>query len=166
MERLEAGAPFASCLAGARLGFDGARLVLAREARDRRTGSSADVRLEPGCPTVWDGRFEITVPEDGWSAGFVGGRSARLSRRDAAALRRAHSSARGAAPMLLDPDGNARLPAPGAGLGATARSLVGNRLAAACGSLQHESAIATWRNACAHPKSSREASEEAVDEPS
>ena len=141
LTRLQSTAPFASTLAGAYLDFDGARLVIVREALDRRASSGADLILQPGEAAVWDGRFEITAQVPGWSVGFAAGRAGRLEKADRQALLTLPACARAGAPTLIGPDGRLFCPTLKPVKGIEIRSLIMTRLAASLGAIEHESAI-------------------------
>lgn len=164
--RLEAGALFAATLAGARLIFDGATMVIAREAGDRRLGRAQPVPLSSETPVVWDGRFLAAPGAPGGSIGHLKGQMARLDRPTRDRLKWVHPAARGAIPALLGPAREVRCPTLQAPDRGELSSLVTPRLAARCGAIQHESDVATWRNAEMHPKSILLSGKRSVDEPS
>ena len=153
LRHLQIRQPFAATLAGAALASDGATLVIAREARDRRGSRGADLSLNPDEAMVWDGRFEIRADAAGWTAGFAAGRARRLDGPDRRALRSLPSRARPAAPTLVSPGGRLFCPTLRPLAGVEVRSLITQRLAAGLGAIQHESVIAAWRNADSQPKS-------------
>ncbi len=166
LERLEVGAPFAATLVGGRLIFDGASVVIAREAGDRRSGGAQPVPLSPDTPVVWDGRFLAAAGDPGWSVGHLKGRMARLDRPMRDRLKRVHPAAREAVPALLGPGREVLCPTLQTPNRGALASLVTPRLAARCGAIQHESDVATWRNAWMHPKSIPMSGKRPVDEPS
>jgi tRNA(Ile)-lysidine synthase len=151
--RLKSGTPFATTLAGARLMVEEDTLILVRETGDRRGGRGADMPVRPGATAVWDGRFEIIARAPGWSVGHLVGRAGRLDPLSAEVLHSLPSPARRAVPALLGPAGEVVCPTLRGTDAGEARSLVMRRLAARCGAIQHESELATWRNARIPPKS-------------
>ena len=106
-ERIAAGRPFAATLAGARVESAGGRLLVLREAGEFRRRPPAPLALAPDRPAVWDGRYEITADEPGWSVVPALGRLAALSDADRAVVARSPAAARGALPVLIR-DGNPR----------------------------------------------------------
>ena len=99
VQRLQAGEAFAATLAGARLEAAAAILVC-REAGEAARGGLQPLALEPGRPAVWDGRFEITAPESGWTVRALSGHASRLSDADRARLRAIPAAARPSMPVL------------------------------------------------------------------
>jgi tRNA(Ile)-lysidine synthase len=63
--------------------------------------------LTPDRPAVWDGRYEITTSEPGWSVVPALGRLAALSDADRAVAALSPAAARGALPVLIR-DGDPR----------------------------------------------------------
>jgi tRNA(Ile)-lysidine synthase len=147
LRRLEDGTPFAATLVGARLIFDGATVVIAREAGDRRLGRAQPVPLSPDAPVIWDGRYLVGPGDPAWSIGHLKGRMARLDRASRAALKCVHPAARQALPVLIGPAGEVVCPTLEASRNRALRALITPRLAARCGAIQHESDLAAWRNA-------------------
>jgi tRNA(Ile)-lysidine synthase len=166
LARLNAGAPFTATLAGARLIAEDRTLSLVRETGDRRGGRGADTPLWPGATMIWDGRFEIVAHTAGWSVGHLSGRASHLDPIAARALHELPSPARRAVPALLGPAGEVVCPSLRPSGAGEARSLVMGRLAARCGGIQHESELATWRNARLPPKSLFMSGKRPADEPS
>jgi tRNA(Ile)-lysidine synthase len=150
--RLDAGRPFGATLAGARMVFDGAVVVIAREAADPRADAPASIDLAPGEPTVWDGRFEATARTPGLRMASLRGRMARLASADRRLLRRVHPAARPALPVALNALGQIACPTLAAGAEPAVRPLIMARLAGACGAIHHERAMVAWRMDGDHPK--------------
>ncbi len=139
-ERLSAGQPFTSTLAGTQVGVE-ARLM--RLTRELGRTPPAPVSLTPGVAEMFDGRFEVAAHAAGWRVAPLAGRATALPRREREALRLAPADVRRGLPALLGPDGEVRLAAPFGRGPADARSLVGERLAAALGLLTCERACGT-----------------------
>ncbi|CAN5252843.1 tRNA lysidine(34) synthetase TilS [soil metagenome] len=106
-DRLASGDDFTATLFGARIVADGESVVIGREPGDFRRRATPDVRLEPGAPAVWDGRYELTATGPGWTVTSANGRLAALSDADRAILRGVPPWARGAMPVLIRDDGTA-----------------------------------------------------------
>jgi tRNA(Ile)-lysidine synthase len=130
--RLTSDSEVTATLSGARIQASGQTLLITREPG--RTGLPA-AALPPNAPAVWDGRFEITAPEPGWSVGALKGRMASLAPVDQAIVKRLPASARPALPVLFrDADPRPLL----AWRVAETRCLVAGRLIAAAGGIGHE----------------------------
>lgn len=106
-ERIDTGKPFTASLAGARIEATTDRLLILREAGELRRRPPARLPLTPDQPVVWDGRYEITAVEPGWSVVPALGRLAALSDADRAVVTRSPAVARGALPVLIR-DGDPR----------------------------------------------------------
>jgi tRNA(Ile)-lysidine synthase len=144
--RLQAGGPVQATLAGARLVSGEATVQIGRDAGERLRGGLAPVALAQNIPTIWDGRFELTAAEPGWTAAALGGLMARLPAPERHRLKLIPAWARGALPALVGAAGEVRLPAPFGEGPAQAVSLAGPRFAAACGLAARESEIASPRH--------------------
>jgi tRNA(Ile)-lysidine synthase len=142
----------AATLGGARIACDGARLTIAREGADGRRDRLPTLALVPDAPVVWDGRFEITAWESGLQVRPLAGAMSRLAPADRQAVLQAHPFARPAMPLIARRDGSVFLPCDGHDVPATARCLIMARLEAACGVIDHETAIVAWRTDREHPK--------------
>jgi tRNA(Ile)-lysidine synthase len=153
LTELAAGAPFARTLGGARLAADGVRLIIAREPADRRGLSPREIALGAGETCVWDGRFEVTARAAGLRLGALNGRTSRLGPTEARLVRALAPCARAALPVLIRPNGSLACPTLAPVVGLTARPLIMARLAAACGAIDHETAIVAWRSETVDPKS-------------
>ena len=105
--RIGAGEDFTATLAGARIVAEGEKVLLGREPGDLQRHPVPDVQLEPDRPAVWDGRYEITASEPGWTVTAAAGRMGGLSDADRALLKTATAWARGALPVLIRDDGSA-----------------------------------------------------------
>ncbi len=99
--RLAKGEPFTANLAGARIEATPQRVRVTREAGELRRVSQRRLTLTPDCPAVWDGRYEITSGDDGWSVVPALGRLAQLSVADRAVVAHSAPAARGALPVLI-----------------------------------------------------------------
>jgi tRNA(Ile)-lysidine synthase len=132
---IEAGESFTATLSGARIAAGAAILV----ARDAGRIDTAPRLLPAGDVLIWDGRFEIDAPEPGWSVRPLGGFAARLDPEARRALRRIPPIARAALPVAVDARENIICPILALGSVVRARTLVGARLAAACGGIARES---------------------------
>ncbi len=114
--------PVVTTLAGARLEAEGEQIRVFREPGEAGRGG-----LAPG-RGIWDGRFEIAEAAEVRRLAGLGSRLGPEDRRRVNAL---PPAARGALPVVVEPQG-VRL--------AQARSLVGERLRAAAGLVERESA--------------------------
>ena len=137
--RLGAGENFTATLAGARIEADGDRVVIGREAGEMRRRPVADRALPPGDAVVWDGRYEITARDPGWTVTAANGRLNRLSPQDRAIVTAVPAWARAALPVLIRDAGTAPVLA---WRGAEVRSLAPRRLALALGETTQESDLA------------------------
>lgn len=106
-KRLEAGEDFTATLAGARVEALGETVIVGREAGEMRRRPVADIVLHPDRPTVWDGRYEITAREPGWTAAAALGRLNALSKADRAIVNTVPAWARAALPVLIRDGGGA-----------------------------------------------------------
>ena len=86
LARLSAGQDFDAVLCGARLSLRDGAATVHREPGEQKRGGLAPLRLEPGRPAVWDGRYEITVGGPGLSVVPAHGRLGRLSSAERATL--------------------------------------------------------------------------------
>ncbi|HSZ51942.1 MAG TPA: tRNA lysidine(34) synthetase TilS [Caulobacteraceae bacterium] len=156
LERLLAmtieGADAVATLAGARIACEAGRVTVAREIGDARSGRPQILDVVPGVPAVWDGRFEIIAAEAGLKVRPLAGAMSRLSPPERHAALQAHALARPALPLIERRDGSVFLPGQDGENGVAAASLVKARLDAACGGIDHETAIVTWRTRREHPK--------------
>ena len=124
-DRLAAGEAFTATLSGARIVSDAVTLTITREPGDLRRRPVPDRSLTPGFSAVWDGRYEITAAEPGWTVTAALGHLAALSRPDRNILRSVHAHARAALPVLYRNDGRGPVLAWGA---AEVRALMPRRL--------------------------------------
>ena len=135
LERARSGEAFAATLAGARVERSDDKLRVTRDVADRRAGAPAALALPAGAPTVWDGRFEVACEDAGASVTHLAGHAAQLPPRARAAVLALSPAVRRATPILLRPGADPACPTLIPTPGATARSLVGSRLAAALGAI-------------------------------
>ena len=142
--RLTKGEDFEAVLGGARMSAQGPRAVVHREPGEQARSGLAPLPLEPGVPAVWDGRFEITVEQAGWTVFPARGGLAALGPQDRARLAALPAPARGAAPVLIR-DGDPRPVL--AERGARVVDLVAARLAAALDQTTHEDELISARMA-------------------
>jgi tRNA(Ile)-lysidine synthase len=134
--RLAGGEDFTAGLAGARVEAEGASVLLMREPGEMRRRAPEAVRLAPGVPAVWDGRFEITAHAPGWRVEAAAGRLARLCEADRRAIAGLPPAARGGLPVLIRDGEDAPVLA---WRGADVRALGGRRLGLALGETTQES---------------------------
>ena len=106
-QRLQAGEDFIATLAGARVEARGETVIVGREAGEMRRRPVADLVLHPGVPAVWDGRYEITIREPGWTVAAALGRLNALSKADRAIVNAVPAWARAALPVLIQDGGGA-----------------------------------------------------------
>lgn len=142
----------AATLAGARIAIETSRITIVREGGDARSACPQEADLEPGVPLVWDGRFEVLAREAGLKVRPLAGAMSRLSTPERQAVQQAHPLARPAIPLVERTDGSVFLPRTDSGFPATAVSLIKARMDAACGGIDHETAIVAWRTEPEHPK--------------
>lgn len=102
--RIAAGEDFIATLSGARIVAQAGAVLIGREPGDLRRRQVPDVQLEPGRAAVWDGRYELTTSESGWTVTSAQGRLAALSDADRAILKTAPGWARPALPVLIRDD--------------------------------------------------------------
>lgn len=139
IERLTQQQDFTAVLAGSRLAAAGDAVLIHREAGELRRRPLAPLSLAPGQPAVWDGRFEITAHEPGWSVVPAQGLLARLDAQDHRALAALPASLRPNLPVLIREDGSGPVLA---GRAAQVRSLVSRRLNLFLGEVTQESGLA------------------------
>jgi tRNA(Ile)-lysidine synthase len=139
-------------LAGARIACEAVRVTIAREIGDARAGRPQVLALVPDVPAVWDGRFEIVAAEPGLRVRPLAGAMSRLLPPDRHAALQTHALARPGLPLIERGDGSVFLPSQDRRIAVTAASLVKARLDAACGGIDHETAIVAWRSRPEHPK--------------
>jgi len=98
---LTTGGPFTATLAGARIDASPGRVVVGREAGELKRNPVADIALQPAIPAAWDGRYEITARDPGWTVTAALGRLNRLSKADRAIADTVPPWGRGALPVLI-----------------------------------------------------------------
>ena len=150
LRRLGYGEDFIATLAGARLEAAGDEVLIMREAGEMRRRPAQPLRLAPGRPAVWDGRFAFSTTQSGWTVAPALRRMAALEPRDRVVLNQRPAAVRGAAPVLIRDDGAGPVLADE---GVEQRDLVPERLALALGETTHEDDLtrARWRNAVERP---------------
>jgi tRNA(Ile)-lysidine synthase len=131
-DRLATGSAFAATLAGAKLVAGDARVLIVRDAGEARRGGLAALSLAPGRTGVWDGRFEVAGAA-AVSIEPLAGQARRLSDPAKARLKAVPAEARGALPSYQAADGARVCPILAHNGEVTVRSLVAERLFAACG---------------------------------
>ena len=94
--------------------------------------------LEPGSPTVWDGRFEIVSRQAGLALRPLAGVAARLPAAERHALKTVPASARPALPVLSNDLADVTCPILARAAQVHIRCLVGSRLASVCGLIAGE----------------------------
>ncbi|HEX4098794.1 MAG TPA: tRNA(Ile)-lysidine synthetase, partial [Caulobacteraceae bacterium] len=132
--RIAEGVDFTATLAGARIEAGQALAVF----RDGGRILSGEIPLPAGQPMVWDGRFEILSDRPGCVVRPLGGIISRLDQRSRSALRALAPQARRALPALVEADGTVTCPVLAQSAWSAARSLVSDRLEAACGRIARE----------------------------
>lgn len=137
-ERLAAGAPFAATLAGARVELANDQILLCREPGEAARGGLAALPLPVGAAVVWDGRFQLEAARGGLSVRRLAGLARRLPKAEQAALLELPPAVRGGLPAIVTADGAVACPLLGEACGVKARSVVGERLRAACGLIPRE----------------------------
>ena len=105
--RLASGEDFIATLVGARIEALGESVIVGREAGEMRRRPVPDVALQAGVSVVWDGRYEITGREPGWTAAAALGRLNALSKADRAIGNAVPAWARAALPVLIRDGGGA-----------------------------------------------------------
>ncbi|MDO9429769.1 MAG: tRNA lysidine(34) synthetase TilS [Phenylobacterium sp.] len=134
LERLAAAlrgpAPVTATLCGARIEADAHEVRFMRETGEIQRGGLAELWLHGA--GVWDGRFEIRSPRPVRIVALAG-HAASLPATERQALRPVPASARGGLPIIIVPDGAVTCPLLGAAGEVSVRSLVHDRLLAACG---------------------------------
>jgi tRNA(Ile)-lysidine synthase len=136
--RIDSGESFIATLAGARVECAGAVVRITREAGDIARAGAGSRPLPTGSPIVWDGRFELTARIDGLTVAPLAGRAARLDHRRRAALSRLSPAARKALPVIVDGTGRVTAPLFAPDERVCLRSLIADRLLAACGAVDNE----------------------------
>ncbi len=107
LARLAYGDDFTATLSGARIEATGDRVLIGREAGELHRRPPPDAPLTAGSPVVWDGRYEITSREPGWTVTAALGRMSALSKADRALVKTVPPWARGALPVLIRDGGDA-----------------------------------------------------------
>lgn len=102
--RIGAGEDFTATLAGARIVAEADLVLIGREPGDLRRRPGARPGLEPDRAAVWDGRYEITMSEPGWSVTSAAGRLAGLSGRRPRRTEDRAGLGEGAIPVLIRDD--------------------------------------------------------------
>ncbi len=133
-EAVGTGRPFTATLAGARLVADARHLTVVREAGEAARGGLVEMSLAAGEPQVWDGRFEVLSNAPGLRIAPLAGRMRQLAPEARRALAVLPPAARKALPVLIAPDGQVTLGAPGVEV----RSLAQARFEAATGQVGRE----------------------------
>jgi len=100
---------FIATLCGARLTVSDRDIWIGREPGELKRQNVPDIALTPGVAAVWDGRFEITTSEPGWTVTALSGRLKRLSDADHTIVMSLPAWARPTLPVLIrrDDTGNA-----------------------------------------------------------
>jgi len=136
--RLQSAETFTATLSGARVEAGAETVLVARDAGEAARGGLAPLPLSPGVPAVWDGRFEITTDEPGWTVLPLKGLFAQLGHADRRVVLALPAAVRPGLPVLAREGGAGPVPAWRA---ARVESLAARRLAAACGVIAHEREI-------------------------
>lgn len=126
--RIRSGEDFTATLSGARIEARVDRVRIGREPGEFRRRPPAEIALDAGVPVVWDGRYEITARESGWTVAAGLGRLNALSKADRSVAATVPAWARAALPVLIRDDGGGPVLA---WRGAEVRALGPRRLALA-----------------------------------
>jgi len=138
LARIEAGEVFTATLAGARIEADLDEIRITREAGDIARAGARSLPLIAGEPIVWDGRFEVTANVDGLSVAPLAGLAAGLDRGERAALSRLSPAVRKCLPAIIEGAGRVTAPLLAPDERVSIRSLIEDRLLAACGAIVSE----------------------------
>jgi len=143
---IASGDDLAATLSGARVAAVGGQdaITFGRDAGERARGGLAALSLAAGASGVFDGRFEVRATKAPVQIVALAGLIGRLDGADRLKLGAIPASARAALPAVIDQNGPVRLAAPLGEGAATARTLVGQRFAAACGGVNREAELARW----------------------
>jgi tRNA(Ile)-lysidine synthase len=148
--RLLCGGDLTAALGGCRIEARGEEVLVAREAGEWLRAGAPEVRLSPGQPEVWDGRFEVLAVEPGWRVRPLRGLTSRLPADEAAKARRLAPAVRAAAPVAVNEAETVTCPILASGP-VLARGLVRQRLLGACGDLTRESEAAAATHGADEP---------------
>jgi len=140
-ERLNGGETFTATLAGARVEAPASIVLFMRDAGETARGGLQPVRLTPGEPVVWDGRYEVTA-ERPLAVHPLKGLAARLPAAEQQALKAIPAAARPGLPALVDAAGVVHCPLLAREPHVTACTLVLERFRAATGHIGHEDDLA------------------------
>ena len=99
-EQLKTGDPFSAVLGGARIEASNDQVLIAREAGEMVRSDLQPLHLRKHVPMVWDGRFEITAADDGWTVLPAKGVLSRLSAADRAVINDLPPFVRAGLPVL------------------------------------------------------------------
>jgi tRNA(Ile)-lysidine synthase len=127
----------AATLAGARILADGDRVQIVRNAGEAARGGLAPLPPEPGVPSVWDGRFEITTQRPGLEVRRLAGLAAELPADQRKALAALPAAVRPGLPAIVEETGAVSCPLLGPSP-AKAAPLTEARLLAAAGLVARE----------------------------
>ncbi len=128
--------PVTATLSGARIEADAQEVRFMREAGEIQRRGLAELDLQNGYG-VWDGRFEIQSPRP-IRVLPLAGHAAGLPAAERQALRRIPARARGGLPAIAAANGAVTCPMLGSADEVLVRSLVHDRLLAACGAVVSE----------------------------
>lgn len=134
-QALRSEASLVATLGGARVEADAATIRWMREAGEVARAGVEDLVLQAGETGVWDGRFEVTTTRP-LAVRTLAGHAARLSPGARATLAAWPAAARGGLPTVIGDE--VTCPAVQAVDGVELRSLVLERLHAACGLVERE----------------------------
>jgi tRNA(Ile)-lysidine synthase len=134
-EALRGATPLVGTLGGARIEADAETIRWLREAGEIARSGSGDLVLNPGETGAWDGRFEIAATRP-LVVHALAGRAARLSPAARVAVAAWPAAARGGLPAVIGDDVACPVVQPVEGV--RLRSLVLDRLHAACGLVERE----------------------------
>jgi tRNA(Ile)-lysidine synthase len=138
-DALAGNGPLTASLAGARIEADDRGVRFLREAGEAARGGLSPLRLAAGETGVWDGRFEISA-ERAIEVRRLAGHASRLSRGEKAALNGFAAAVRPGLPLVVGGGGEIACPVLTAVTGVRVAPLGFERLQAACGAIDRETA--------------------------
>jgi tRNA(Ile)-lysidine synthase len=144
-ERLRAG-DTVGALAGVRIEARGDVVLFCREVGERRRGAMEAADLPKG-ESVFDGRFLVRAPDEGFRIAPLRGLAARLPAAERNGLRPVPAAVRGALPVVVSASGAVSCPVLSVDGAVSVAPLGLARLRAALGAVQDE-AVASWSHSC------------------
>ena len=135
--RVAANESFSATLAGAKL-IAGDEVLIVRDAGEAKRGGLTALALEPGANTVWDGRFEMVVPQADLNVRAVSGAMTSLPPAQRDALKAVPAPARPGLPLVVGAPRGPTCPILAVEPSVTIRWLVAARFFSACGAISKE----------------------------